>query len=211
VHQGGRPDGPDHRLGGDGIQKIEAVPVDDTVARLPCPGHSMDLIPATDQVRDHPGPDEPGRSGHEHAPSEAPHRIRDRRTELVHTAEMLLAVPASRPDPGSTGRQARLPPPAIGHGTIPAMKISVLLPTRNRLDYLRFAIESVRRQQDEDWEIVVSDNCSDDNVGGYVASLGDPRIVFSRFDHPVTDKIPVSRIRRGVRDRGRKRQDCGTT
>jgi glycosyltransferase involved in cell wall biosynthesis len=68
---------------------------------------------------------------------------------------------------------------------MPAMKISVLLPTRNRLDYLRLAVESVRRQQDEDWEIVVSDNCSEDDVAGYVASLGDPRIVFSRFDHPV--------------------------
>jgi len=56
------------------------------------------------------------------------------------------------------------------------MKISVLLPTRNRLTYLRYAIESVRLQRDDDWEIVVSDNCSDDDVGGYVASLGDPRI-----------------------------------
>lgn len=56
------------------------------------------------------------------------------------------------------------------------MKISVLLPTRNRLTYLRYAIESVRRQRDDDWEIVVSDNCSEDDVGGYVDSLGDTRI-----------------------------------
>jgi glycosyltransferase involved in cell wall biosynthesis len=55
---------------------------------------------------------------------------------------------------------------------------SILLPTRNRLEYLRYAIESVRRQDESDWEIVVSDNCSADDVGGYVASLNDTRIRF---------------------------------
>jgi glycosyltransferase involved in cell wall biosynthesis len=69
------------------------------------------------------------------------------------------------------------------------MKFSVLLPTRDRLDLLRNAIESVRRQDHGDWEIVVSDNVSAQDVGGYVASLGDSRIRYFRTDHflPVTD------------------------
>lgn len=69
------------------------------------------------------------------------------------------------------------------------MKFSVLLPTRNRLDYLRHAVESVRRQDHADWEIVVSDNCSDEDIAGYVRSLGDGRIVYVRTDAflPVTD------------------------
>jgi glycosyltransferase involved in cell wall biosynthesis len=69
------------------------------------------------------------------------------------------------------------------------MKFSVLLPTRNRLDLLQYAVETVRRQDHDDWEIIVSDNCSDDDVGGYVASVGDPRIRCFRTERfvPVTE------------------------
>ena len=68
------------------------------------------------------------------------------------------------------------------------MKLSILLPTRNRLDLLREAIETVRRQEGGQWEIVVSDNASDEDVAGYVTSLGDERIVVHRTDRflPVT-------------------------
>lgn len=69
------------------------------------------------------------------------------------------------------------------------MKISVLLPTRDRLELLRHAVESVRRQRHDDWEIVVSDNASTEDVAGYVRSLGDSRIVYLRHDRflSVTD------------------------
>lgn len=69
------------------------------------------------------------------------------------------------------------------------MKFSVLLPTRNRLEYLRYAVETVRRQDYDDWEIVISDNDSEDDIAGYVRSLADPRILYHRTDSfvPVTD------------------------
>ena len=69
------------------------------------------------------------------------------------------------------------------------MKFSVLLPTRNRLDLLRYAVETIRRQDYDDWEIVVSDNDSTDDIAGYVASLADARIRYVRTDRflPVTD------------------------
>lgn len=69
------------------------------------------------------------------------------------------------------------------------MKFSVLLPTRNRLELLRFAIETVQRQDDKNWEIVVSDNASQEDVRGFVESLGDDRIVYVRSETsiPVTD------------------------
>ena len=69
------------------------------------------------------------------------------------------------------------------------MLLSVLLPTRDRLEYLRHAVESVRRQEGEDWEIVVSDNDSTEDVAGYVASLEDPRIRYVRTPRfvPVTE------------------------
>ncbi len=69
------------------------------------------------------------------------------------------------------------------------MKFSVLLPTRNRLEYLRFAIETVRRQDYADWELIVSDNDSEEDIAGYVASCSDPRIRYRRTARfvPVTE------------------------
>lgn len=72
------------------------------------------------------------------------------------------------------------------------MRFSILLPTRNRLDLLKLAVESVRMQDCADWEIVISDNASEPgtgDVGAWVQSLGDPRIRARRFDAlvPVTD------------------------
>jgi len=74
------------------------------------------------------------------------------------------------------------------------MKFSVLLPTRNRLDLLKLAIESVRRQDYANWEVVVSDNASEDDVVGYVRSLGDERIRARRMAGlvPVTENWNAS-------------------
>jgi glycosyltransferase involved in cell wall biosynthesis len=69
------------------------------------------------------------------------------------------------------------------------MLFSVLLPTYNRLEYLKLAIETVRRQDYPNWEIVVSDNCSVDDIAGYVSSLSDARIKYVRTEAfvPVTE------------------------
>jgi glycosyltransferase involved in cell wall biosynthesis len=61
-----------------------------------------------------------------------------------------------------------------------SMKISVLLPTRDRLDLLRHAVASITRLEDPDCEIVISDNCSSGDVEGYVASLGDVHVRYVR-------------------------------
>lgn len=67
-------------------------------------------------------------------------------------------------------------------------QFSVLLPTRDRLELAKDAIETVRRQTYGHWELVVADNCSAENVADYVASLSDPRIRYTRSDTllPVT-------------------------
>lgn len=69
------------------------------------------------------------------------------------------------------------------------MKFSILLPTRNRLDLLRLAVQSVLDQDYGSWEIIISDNASSDDVAGYARSLGDKRIIFVRSEQliPVTD------------------------
>lgn len=70
-----------------------------------------------------------------------------------------------------------------------ALKFSVLLPTRNRHDLLARAIETVRRQDYPHWEIIVSDNQSEEAVGDYIKQLDDERIHYFRSDAfiPVTD------------------------
>lgn len=69
------------------------------------------------------------------------------------------------------------------------MKFSVLLPTRNRLKYLTYAIDSVLKQDYNDWEIAISDNDSEENIEDYIHSLNDPRIKYYRTESfcPVTD------------------------
>ena len=69
------------------------------------------------------------------------------------------------------------------------MKFSVLLPTRERLDLLRLAVQSVLEQDYGEWEIVIADNASSADVGGYVASLRDSRVRYVRSDAvlPVTE------------------------
>ena len=93
----------------------------------------------------------------------------------------------SRPLKLADGGGPRREPRACHNGR--RMLLSVLLPTRNRLEYLRYAVESVRRQDGDDWEIIVSDNDSTDDVAGYVAGLVDERIRYVRTDTfvPVTE------------------------
>ncbi|HEX4435952.1 MAG TPA: glycosyltransferase family 2 protein [Solirubrobacteraceae bacterium] len=68
------------------------------------------------------------------------------------------------------------------------MKISILIPTRDRLTLLRRAVDSVLRLEEPDCEIVVSDNASEQDVGAWVDSLGDPRIVYTR----TPESVPVT-------------------
>src|SRR6266487_1510099 len=62
------------------------------------------------------------------------------------------------------------------------MKFSILLPTHDRIEYLRYAVESVLRQDWSDWELVVSDNCSTGDIKQYLDSLSDARIKYYRSD-----------------------------
>lgn len=67
--------------------------------------------------------------------------------------------------------------------------LSILIPTRNRLEYLKLAVQSVLRQDREDWQLVISDNRSEQDVEGFVAGLADQRIVYRRTERvvPVTE------------------------
>lgn len=65
---------------------------------------------------------------------------------------------------------------------------SVVIPTHNRLDLLKDAMETVLRQDYSDFELMIFDNASTDDIRGYIESIGDRRIRYERSDEflPVT-------------------------
>lgn len=68
-------------------------------------------------------------------------------------------------------------------------KYSILIPTRNREEYLPFAIESVLSQNRDDVELIVSDNFSKDSTSNYLAGLSDCRLMVVR----PPSEMPMSR------------------
>jgi glycosyltransferase involved in cell wall biosynthesis len=68
---------------------------------------------------------------------------------------------------------------ATAQGTIPnGPLVSVVLPTRNRVDLLERAVESVLRQSLTDFELIIVDDASEDGTKAYLATVEvrDPRV-----------------------------------
>jgi len=61
-------------------------------------------------------------------------------------------------------------------------KVSVYVPTHNRLELLKRAMLSVQSQSYEDWELIVVDDASTDGTWDYLQSLTDERIKVLRND-----------------------------
>lgn len=61
-------------------------------------------------------------------------------------------------------------------------KISIIIPTRNRSNYLKRAIESVLQQSYQNIEIIVVDDASTDDTENIVRSFRDPRIIYIKND-----------------------------
>ena len=64
-------------------------------------------------------------------------------------------------------------------------KISIILPTYSRRRVLPRTIASVVAQDEQDFELIVVDDCSVDDTRAYLASLTDPRIRVVRPPHNV--------------------------
>ena len=64
-------------------------------------------------------------------------------------------------------------------------KVSVIIPTHNRAEFLRSAITSVLKQTYQDFEITVVDEASKDNTKEVVSSFGEKRI---KYIHHQTSK-----------------------
>jgi len=78
--------------------------------------------------------------------------------------------------------------------------VSVIIATYNRSNVLAIAIETVRAQSFQDWELlVIGDACTDD-TGAVVAGFGDARIRFHNLAGNVGDQS--DRTMRGCAKRG---------
>jgi glycosyltransferase involved in cell wall biosynthesis len=63
-------------------------------------------------------------------------------------------------------------------------EVSVVLPTFNRLKYLRVAVDSVFTQTFTDWELIVADDGSEGETAAYVAALANrPKVKVLRLAH----------------------------
>ncbi|WP_411282270.1 glycosyltransferase family 2 protein [Gemmatimonas sp.] len=58
--------------------------------------------------------------------------------------------------------------------------VSVVIPTRNRHQFLSETVASVQEQTFLDWELIIVDEASNDETPVYLRSLSDPRIRFTR-------------------------------
>jgi hypothetical protein len=63
---------------------------------------------------------------------------------------------------------------------------SVVIPTRNRASLLRYALQTALEQDFDDYEIVVSDNCSQDDTAQVVKDYQTARVRYVRVDHPLS-------------------------
>jgi glycosyltransferase involved in cell wall biosynthesis len=82
----------------------------------------------------------------------------------------------------------------------PAPLVSVVIPTRNRPDYLREAIASALEQTYSNVEILVRDNASDDETRHVIESFSDSRIKYHRHSvniGPTRNVIDACRVAEG--------------
>ena len=56
------------------------------------------------------------------------------------------------------------------------MKISIIIPTRERAEFLRYSVRTALEIQDKNFEIIVCNNASSDNTEAVDKSLSDPRV-----------------------------------
>jgi glycosyltransferase involved in cell wall biosynthesis len=82
-----------------------------------------------------------------------------------------------------------------------APKVSVILPTFNRLAYLREAIASVLAQRHTDWELIIADDGSADETQTFLRSIRDDRVKILWLGHrgnPAAVRNSALREARGI-------------
>lgn len=63
---------------------------------------------------------------------------------------------------------------------------SLVIPTRDRPDLLRYCLKSIQNQDFNDYEVIVADNYLKSPADGVMAEFTDPRFRYVRPDHPLS-------------------------
>jgi glycosyltransferase involved in cell wall biosynthesis len=66
---------------------------------------------------------------------------------------------------------------------VTAPRVSIVLPTYNRASFLPQAVDSVLRQTEPHWELIIADDGSTDGTAAYLDSVKDPRVRVMRLPH----------------------------
>ena len=91
----------------------------------------------------------------------------------------------AEPETVPTGVAAMVAPD-LAAGPPPTTHITVFIPVRNDAAWLPGAIESVLKQTHPEWDLIIGDNASVDDIAGLVESYRDPRIRYHRFERSAT-------------------------
>ena len=67
--------------------------------------------------------------------------------------------------------------------------VSIIMPTYNCAKFIKETIESVISQTYENWELVIIDDCSNDNTEEVVASFNDKRIKYYRLEQQLQELL----------------------
>ena len=60
--------------------------------------------------------------------------------------------------------------------------VSIIMPSYNTAPYIRNTIQSVLEQTYQNWELIIVDDCSEDNTDDVVAAIKDDRIKYFHND-----------------------------
>lgn len=88
-----------------------------------------------------------------------------------------------------------------GRGKKSSPRVSVVIPTRNRCELLKSAVDSVKTQTLPDWEVIVVDDASDDHTQAWLSSQEGPRLRAIRLDDHAERSTARNRGLRAARGR----------
>jgi glycosyltransferase involved in cell wall biosynthesis len=98
------------------------------------------------------------------------------------------------PDEDSESDLVKTTVPVYSSRTRVRPLVSIVIPTRNRLHYLKEAVASVHAQTLGDWQLLIIDDASEDETASWLESMTDPRIEVVQMQRHVH--------RAGARNRG---------
>ena len=65
-------------------------------------------------------------------------------------------------------------------------KYTVVIPARNSIDTLKYTLQTCLTQTYPNFEILISDNCSDDGTAQYIKNLNDKRLRYIRSERSLS-------------------------